>query len=185
MKLIRLVLVLLIATVAAGCGEDSAQKGNEVDRAFASQMIPHHEMAVMMARMGDGRAERPEVKKLIDDVIRTQTAEIKTLRTVAEDLGADSKMDHGDHSMHSGSDALGLSASEMGMDMGDMSSLRTADDFNRAFVEQMIPHHEGAIRMARVQLEKGSDERLNRLAEDIIESQQREIDQMRGWLKDW
>ncbi|WP_159139160.1 DUF305 domain-containing protein, partial [Klebsiella pneumoniae] len=81
----RLVMAAVLAALAvAGCGESEAQKGNAVDRAFASQMVPHHEMAVMMARMGDGRAKRTEVKKLLADVIRTQTAEINQLKAIAK-----------------------------------------------------------------------------------------------------
>lgn len=81
--------------------------------------------------------------------------------------------DHGDHS-------------DMTMDdmMHSLDGLR-GDAFDEAFIRAMIPHHQGAIDMAEAVLENAKHEELKTLARDIIEAQQREIDMMNGWLRDW
>lgn len=58
------------------------------------------------------------------------------------------------------------------------------DDPDVAFACAMIAHHQGAIDMARIQLEHGQDEWIRGLAEEIIEAQVREIDEMTQWLAD-
>lgn len=53
------------------------------------------------------------------------------------------------------------------------------------FIIQMIPHHEGAIEMAQLALERSKRPEMRALANAIIEAQQKEIDDMRSWYGDW
>ena len=52
-----------------------------------------------------------------------------------------------------------------------------------AFAKAMIPHHQGAVEMAKVQLQFGKDEKMKKLAQDIIKAQEPEIKLMQDWLK--
>lgn len=52
------------------------------------------------------------------------------------------------------------------------------------FAAEMIPHHEGAVAMAKVELQYGHSPELRRMAEDIIKSQDRQIGELRQWQKD-
>jgi uncharacterized protein (DUF305 family) len=59
------------------------------------------------------------------------------------------------------------------------------DEFDLRFINGMIPHHEGALDMAQDALEKSSRPEVQQLAQDILSTQQVEIDQMEQWRKDW
>jgi uncharacterized protein (DUF305 family) len=89
------------------------------------------------------------------------------------------KMDHSTMDM--------ASMDPMDMSMRDMDSMmkgRTGDALNKAFLEGMIPHHQGAIDMAKY-LAGSSKPELVKLGADIIAAQQKEIDQMNAWMKEW
>jgi uncharacterized protein (DUF305 family) len=65
----------------------------------------------------------------------------------------------------------------------DMMSMAYSGNADVDFVRGMIPHHQGAIDMAKVVLEHGKDPEIRKLAEDIVRAQEAEIRQMQEWLK--
>ncbi len=75
----------------------------------------------------------------------------------------------------------------MQMSMSDMWAMlegQTWDDLDKAFLEGMIPHHQGAIDMAKYLVDAKHPE-LQKMGEEIIAAQQAEIDQMNAWLIEW
>lgn len=79
-------------------------------------------------------------------------------------------------------------ASHAEMSMAEMPEQlrgKSGDDFDKAFVEMMIAHHQGAIDMALLIPERAKHNELKRLGEAIISAQTKEILEMRQWQKDW
>jgi uncharacterized protein (DUF305 family) len=172
--------LIALAAIAVGCGDDdsSGGRGNDTDAAFVNDMVPHHEAAVEMAMLANTRAEHPELRRLADDIIAAHNREIDTMSSVKADLA-------GEHGDHMAGDAH-MSGDEHSRGMGmDPQELRDAKPFDREFIDMMIPHHRGAITMAKEELEKGENATLRGLAEDIVSAQEREIAQMREWRMAW
>lgn len=82
------------------------------------------------------------------------------------------------HEMATGGTIEGAMA-KMHHAMGDMKPTGNVDV---DFVKGMIPHHQGAIDMAKIELEKGKDPAIRKMAKEIIKAQEKEIADMRKWL---
>ena len=128
-----------------------------------------------MAEVALERSEREEILGLSRDIVRTQEAEIEELKDIKEQEFGRSEIPG-----NMGEDGM----RGMGM-MADPQQLAQADPFDKAFIDNMIPHHESAIDMANVVLEESENGRLRQLARDIVEAQKREIAQMERWRKEW
>jgi hypothetical protein len=78
---------------------------------------------------------------------------------------------------------LAKNQSAMNKMMTDMT-VKPTGDIDRDFVEMMVPHHQGAVDMAKAELRYGHNEQLRRLAQEIVVTQQQEISVMRLALGD-
>jgi uncharacterized protein (DUF305 family) len=176
------------ATAAAGTAQAAKATANATDRAFVREMIPHHQMATDMAKMAEMQAQHAQIRSLAKSIIQTQSAEITRLKTIAKAVGVTpaSMPANGKMSMQTMDDlaTLGVPMSKSGM-MMKMSALDGAKPFDRKFIDMMIPHHQGAIRMARAELAKGKNTELRTIARGIITAQAKEIVQMNSWRKAW
>lgn len=154
-----------------------------IDRHFIEQMIPHHEDAITMAEIALEKAQHQEIKTLANDIKRTQSAEIDQMRVWYKDwFGADvSKTDT--------PKGVGMMGTRMqrGMmgDEEDIERLQNAADFDKAFIEEMIPHHQMAVMMAQMLIRSTNQDEMKKLGGDIIAAQTKEINDMRSWYKAW
>jgi len=173
------------ATAAAAKG---AKDSNAVDRAFVEQMIPHHQMAMEMARTALTSAQHPEVKQLARNILRTQSGQITELARIADAMGvkpATMPMGSGAAaSLEPAAKALGLKVSQLGMSM-DTSALANNKGDDRMFIYQMIPHHQGGVAMSRAEIKGGKNDTLKAIAGAIIAGQTAEIAQMYQWRAQW
>src|SRR3989344_8258358 len=155
----------------------------EIDGHFIEQMIPHHEDAIVMANLALLRAEHPEIKALANDIIRTQSEEIDQMKQWYRSwFGKDvpDTFTGTGHGMGSGMMHMGM----MG-DATDIDQLKTASDFDKAFIEEMIPHHQMAVMMAQMLANATNRSEMKQLAQSIIDAQTREINSMREWYRQW
>lgn len=74
------------------------------------------------------------------------------------------------------------------MTMSQMSASlenKSGDDFDKAFITEMIEHHEGAVSMAKLSVKNAKHAEIKKLSNDIISAQEKEITQMKQWQADW
>ncbi len=168
-------------------GNNNQNTGNNqmmgnIDMHFIEQMIPHHDGAVAMAKLALEKSNRPEIKTLANAIIVGQTKEITDMtRWYKNWFGKDVPKEN------TGMMGGGM-MSGSGMHMGgqeDMKTLETATDFDKAFLEAMIPHHQLALMMVQM-LESGTNRReMIELAKNITVSQSKEIKDMQSWYTKW
>jgi uncharacterized protein (DUF305 family) len=161
------------ATAPAKAGDHNA-----ADVSFSTDMIQHHRQAVEMAELAATRASSTETKDLATKIKGAQDPEIKTmsgwLTSWGEEIPAD--MSGMGHDMSSSMPGM--------MSTDDMDKLEKAKgaEFDKAFAEMMIKHHEGAIEMAKTEKAEGKYAPAKRLADDVIKAQTAEIEQMNKML---
>jgi uncharacterized protein (DUF305 family) len=182
----RILLALVAAIVLAACNQGGQEQSsapatpapNEADVTFAQNMIPHHQQAIDMAKLADTHTERPELRQLADSIVTSQGQEITQLQGW---LGSWGKPATPEGMGHGGMEMPGT------MSEADMSELMDLQDakFDLAFVQMMGDHHQGAIDMAKTELKDGSLPEVKQFAQQVIDTQQQEIDQLQQWEQEW
>lgn len=159
----------------AGSSASQSAEFNDADVTFAQGMIVHHEGALEMAQMADDRAQDPRVLDLADRIEAAQDPEIQTMTGWLEDWDQPTSADK--------SGGMNMDGGMGGMNM-DMSGLEAASgaEFDRMWLEMMTEHHRGAVDMAKTEVADGENADAIALAEQIVESQSAEIDEMETLL---
>ncbi|MGE0218386.1 DUF305 domain-containing protein [Mycolicibacterium sp.] len=152
---------------------------NEADVTFARDMIPHHEQAIVMSDIILAKPDiDPRVTELATQIKAAQGPEITTMQGWLTDWGVPTPSGHDGHGGTSGHAEMGMMTDQQ------LEQLRQAQgaDAARQFLDGMIVHHEGAVRMAQTEIDTGQAPQAIDLAHEIIETQQREIATMKEIL---
>ena len=163
-------LILFSILLLTGCA--TAPKANsqfsKSDLKFAEEMIPHHEQAILMSDIALTNSTSEEVLALARDIKAAQAPEVELMGSW-QGVRTSTHMGHTMDGM--------LSEAEI-------QNLRDAEGatFDRIFLEGMIKHHEGAIKMAQKVLDSKNVE-VAALAAAIIEAQEKEIAFMQELIK--
>jgi uncharacterized protein (DUF305 family) len=172
------------------------------DLLFIDMMIPHHRSANAMAQVALSRAEHEEIRTLAQGIITSQSAEIDQMAAwrdawypgaPAMPMDQMSQMMMG--MMQGMPNMMGTPGAGMGTMDGMMGMMDAAAEtralcnvagpFDQAFIQMMIPHHQSAVMMAQVALQRATHPELKQLAQAIVDAQEREIGEMEEWLAAW
>ncbi len=179
-------LALVAAAFLAGCGSSSNTPSstnvafNTADVTFVQSMIPHHEQAVVMAKMATSRASSTAVKQVAAKIEAAQAPEITEMTGWLKAWGKDTGSGSSGHDMSD----MGGNAMPGMMSDTDMATLAKSNGsaFDQMFLTMMIRHHQGAIDMAKTEQMDGKSPDAIRLAKQIAAAQTAEITLMTSLL---
>jgi uncharacterized protein (DUF305 family)/uncharacterized cupredoxin-like copper-binding protein len=174
----------------------------DFDLMFIDMMTAQHRSAIVMAQVALSRGEHQKIRDFAANMVMTQQAEIDQMKTWRDAWYPGSpemtmgQMGQMFESMMQGMPAMTTPAAR---GMGAMGSTMTMLDphagatalctasgpFDEAFLRMMIPHHQSAVAMAQVALDRATHPEIKQLAQGIVDSQQREIAQMQEWRTAW
>lgn len=153
----------------SGMGNHGMGMALESEFDYLAQMIPHHQEAIAAARVLERDTSRETMRRFAHDIIQTQTAEVEQMqRWLAAWYGGRNSS---------------LAYQPM---MRDLSAL-TGDALDRAFLQDMVPHHRMAVMMSQQLIVSGvvTHREVLPFAATIRDVQQAEIQMMVGWLAEW
>ena len=148
--------------------------GNTPDTAFLQQMIAHHQGALVMAEYEIAHGGNAEMIELAKSILAGQQSEIKKMKLWIK------------HAKRVSGKLPDTFASAMDATMDTMMKAMPEetgfDDTDRAFAAVMKPHHQAAVDMARIVLRYSKDSAISNYAEQLIATQQTEVNQMSNFL---
>ena len=160
-------LVGVVALAAAGGAHRPSVSA--VDTSFVADMAPHHALGVRMAALALRKADDVRVREFGFTMARYQQAEFDQLTARAQRWRA-TPSEH-IHGMLTDAEEQQLASAE-------------GAAFDRAWLQQMIRHHQGAVMMATDETASGSDPETKTIAAFIVLTQTKEIGQMQETLRD-
>lgn len=172
--LLRLSSILLVALVA--CDDNDRSDAESVgplpipdsDTDYIDNLVPHHQEAIEMADVEIAKGTRPDVRDMAQQMKTVQAQEIEEMQRIRARVAGSERVDPM-RDPHASQDLARLQAA-------------TGAQVDTLFLENMIPHHAGAVSLSHRALENLSDPELRDLAETSIVAQAREMNEMLDML---
>jgi len=149
---------------------------NDVDVMFLQTMIPHHRQGVELARLARDRAVRTQVQELAAAIEVTQLHEVETMEAWLRGWNRPTSANPDLHTHHGDVSAVGAEA------VAELERT-TGTDFEHRFLNLLTDHQQGAVDLARKELDGGTNPQARDLADRIVRSRTAQIEQMRAFLQ--
>jgi len=176
-------------------GTTAGMMEQDVDQMFMNMMIPHHQSAIEMGELALARAELKELKDFSRKMIDSQQQEIEQMQGWLSEWYNDAEVPD----MKSmplmpemklmpgmeGMEDMNCDCSMMNMEAEIQQLSDTPENFDLAFIDKMIPHHQMAIEAAQMVLDQGQHQELKDMAQKMIEEQQGEIETLTQFRTEW
>jgi uncharacterized protein (DUF305 family) len=159
---------------------DSSDEDEEkpFDLQFIDEMIPHHQMALISSEHMISNSQRPEMRKLYENIQKSQSEQIEQMQEWRKEWYPDA----GRPSEMMSEEQMGRMM-DNGMMDGSMQGMMSGDALDTMFLKMMIPHHQTAVEMSDEALSKAEHPELRDLAQEIRDEQSSEIKLMQGYLE--
>lgn len=159
-------------------GMNAAPNTGNVNLDFVLEMTPHHEGGIDMAKAILKYGTNDDVKKIAQNIVTSQEAQLPLMQQMKMEFEKEPP------SSKEASENYIKTYNQIKANMfKEMESVPLTGSANRIFLQQMIYHHEGAIAMAKNILQYTNSPQLKDLAENIITTQGKGVDEMQQLLK--
>jgi YVTN family beta-propeller protein len=177
----------------------AVKPSSEVDRDFVAMMVPHHQGAIDMSEAELRYGHNEQLLRIAQDIVVEELQEIAAMRAASGEkltpteatlaasfagtaagpgVSSPGPADNMPSSLKTERPFLAENAAAMTKMMNDMR-IKPTGNADRDFVAMMVPHHEGAIHMAKAELRYGREAQLTRIAQEIVVDQIQQISLMR------
>lgn len=147
----------------------------DFDLDFANMMIMHHQGAIDMSEAVIAKGMDTQIKTMAENIVTAQKAEIEQMQQFVKNYKMTSAKKETDE-MHN---ELGETMKAM---MEKMHTVPMTGNADKDYAAMMIPHHEGAVTMAKDELSHGKELGLKKMAQKMIADQNKEIAEFKAWL---
>ena len=151
----------------------------DVDRDFMLLMIPHHEAGITMSRTEARLGTHEQLRKLGATDVKDQLKDNAHMRSYLK-----SGVQPGPRTTSPGSPSMAMLNAMQEMNQS-MNGMKMTGNQDHDFIMMMIPHHDAAIDMAKIELRDGRDPRVKKVAKGIFKGQTKDVKEMTAWHKAW